>query len=796
MNRWTSAGDGSRQGASAPGRTLLGWLLAGSCLAAGPALAETAAAAPDSTAAGASQPAQLQEVVVTARKKSELLQDVPLAVSALTAKTIERANLQTFTDVAKFTPSFFNETVSSGRQDRFVNVFVIRGLNLSTFTGSGNPVLLFVDGAPVVSGDLAGFQDIERIEVLRGPQSAYFGRNTFAGAINVVTKDPSFDFGGRLEAEWADHDTSAVSGEVEGPLVADKLAVRLAARYRDEGGMYKNPDGGTLGARNTQAVSLTLLAKPVDDLRIKFFAEYARDKDGPAASGKLDSAQLTCKQPAHDWICGDVGDFPSNLIGANADIYPEFRDVMNKTTVFHHTFINSGGLAKRTYSAHLILNYNLPGGIAFDSTTAYHKTQTEDVSDEDQRDTRSIPNPWYGKAPNVQPFYNSLFFVERWFQDFSQEFRLTSNQDQRLRWAAGANYVNVRGLDSNVVGELSNFVGLFTNTGVTTVSTPSVFGAAYFDLTKSLTASLEAREQWDKVTVYPGGGVTVGKTFTSFSPRVTLQYHPDETTNLFVDWARGYRPGNFNARLLTLPASDVDKIVALTGAGVAVDQEQLDEAELGLKKRLFDNRASFSLVGYYGVLKNQQVQNIATFVNSSGHQTSIGVISNIGKTDFWGVEFEGAMAVTSDLTVNATWSWNASKIKQYVCVNCAAITGTTNVSGNRLPGVPEYTASLYATYTRPLKGDYDWFVRPEYVYTGSSFATEANLASTGARNEVNIRAGVQSPTIRFEAYVTNLFNDKTPISVSSTFDSFTFQSAIAVGLPPLREIGMRATYNF
>lgn len=779
------------------GCALVGWLLAGSCLTAAPALAQTPA--PTAGAAGVAAAAQepaLQEVVVTARKKAELLQNVPVAVTALTAKTIERANLQTFTDVAKFTPSFFNQTVVSGRQDRFTNVFVVRGLNLSTFTGSGNPVLLFVDGAPVISGDLAGFDDIERIEVLRGPQSAYFGRNTFAGAINVVTKDPSFDVGGRVRAEWANHDTSAITAEVEGPIVADKLAFRLGGRYRDEGGMYKNPDGGTLGARKTKAVSLTLLAKPTDDLRIKAFAEYARNKDGPAATGRLDSAQLPCVQPGQNWICGNVGDFPSDLIGANADIYPEFRGVMNKLTVFDHPFIDSGGLAKRTYSAHLLMDYNLPGGMSLSSTTAYHKSQVETVSDEDARDTRSIPNPFFGQVPNVQPFYNRLFFVERYFKDLSQEVRLTSNPDQRLRWAAGVNYVHVRGMDSNVVGELGAFVGLFTNTGVTTVSTPSVFGAAYFDLTKSLTASLEAREQWDRLSVNPGGGVTLTKTFASFSPRVTLQYRPDDTTNIFVDWARGYRPGNFNARLLTLPASDVAKIVALTGASVAVDQEQLDEAELGVKKRLFDNRASLSLVGYYGVLKNQQVQNIANFVDALGRQLAVGVIANIGKTEFWGVEFEGAMAVTPDLTVNATWSWNESKIKKYVCIQCAAITGTTNVAGNRLPGVPKYTASLYATYTRPLKGDYDWFVRPEYVYSGSSYATEANLASTGARNEVNIRAGVQSPTIRFEGYVTNLFNDKTPISVSRATDSFSFKSAIAVGLPPLREVGVRATYNF
>lgn len=776
------------------GRALLGWLMAGSCLTAAPALA----AAPARPAAA--QPAEpaLQEVVVTARKKSELLQDVPLAVTAVTAQTLQRANVQSFSDIAKLSPGFFNQPVASGRNDRLVTNFVIRGLNLTSFTGAADAVLLFVDGAPVVSGDLSGFDDVERVEVLRGPQSAYFGRNAFAGAINVVTKDPSFEWGGRVTGEWANHETSAVTGEVQGPIVADKLAFRLSGHYRDQGGFYKNPAGGVLGERKTEGVSLTLLARPVEGLRVKLFGEYAHDHDGPAASAKFEGDQLTCPQKVQNWICGDVGDFPLQYVGANTEIYPGFREnIMNKVTMFDHPFIHDGGLVRRSYSAHAIINYELPGGMSLSSTTAYHNSQSELISDEDQRDTRAIPNPAYGKVPNMESYYNLLFFVERKFTDFSQEVRLTSNQDQRLRWSLGGNYVRVEGVSSNVAGAVPFFAGFFSKTPPVKVSTPSVFGAVYFDVTKAITASVEAREQWDKVTNYPGGGVALGATFKSFSPRITLQYHPDETTNLFVDWARGYRPGTFNARFLTLSPSAVAELQAQTGAGLTVDPEQLDEAEIGLKKRLLHNRLSFSLVGYYGVLKNEQVQNLAHYTGPNNVPITLAVITNLGKTNIYGVEFEGAISVTRDLTVNASWAWNETNIRSYYCLACAGITGDPNVVGNHLPGVPRFTGSLYAMYTHPLSGDYDWFVRPEYFYTGSSYATEANIASSGARNEVNLRAGVQSSQIRFEAYVTNLFNDKTPLSIAKTFDGFnTSKAAIGVGLPPLREVGVRVAYTF
>lgn len=774
---------------------LFGALVASTCLSWSPAFAQSEsegqAAAPEKSPA-------VGEIIVTARKKEESLVDVPIAISAFTSADIEKSNFNDFTDVSKVAPGFFFSEVGSGRQDRAFRNYVIRGLNLQSAIGAADAVLLFVDGAPVISGELSGFDDIERIEILRGPQSAYFGRNTFAGAINVVTKNPSFDWGGRIGGEYATYDTSEVSLSVEGPIVADTISFRLAGRYRDEGGQYKNPAGTPprLGDRNTKSASLTLFAQS-GGFTAKAYGEISRYNDGQGAQGKLLTEQFNCNAGRSPWICGEVPDFPEELLGANAVLDDQFRqNVIEPFSIFDNSFIQRAGLAKKNNSAHASLSYEFDNGMSLNATTAYHDSKAQVVSDEDTRDTSNLPNPFFGIRPKVRPFINNFFLVERKAKDFSQEVRLTSNQAARLRWTFGGNYVSLSTLQSSVAGETPSFVGFFSSTGIVKVKTPAVFGALYYDLTEGLKLGAEARYQWDRVSSSPSSTLTLTKTFRSFSPRLTINYEPTRDLNVFANWARGYRPGSFNARFLTLPADQVAALRQQTGGELFVDQEKIDDYELGLKGRVFDNRGTFSLVGYYGTLTNQQVQNIGQIV-VNGATTTISVTSNAGKSNFWGVEFEGGVAVTPDLTLNGSFAWNETKIRKYFCTVCAGITGSGDVSGNHIPQVPRYSGSLSANYTRPLSGDFDWFVRPEYNYIGSKFATEANIAETGARHLINVRLGVESDALRVESFVTNLLNDKTPENIQRGFDGINpARQSIVVSLPHKRQFGLRASYRF
>ncbi len=172
--------------------------------------------------AAEAQQLALEEITVTARKRDETLLDVPLSITALSAAQLDKYNLQSMEELSRMTPGmFYTDFGGTGRQDRGSSQFVVRGLSINNFAQAASAAVMFVDGVPVYSGNTPGTLDIERIEVLKGPQTATFGRNTFSGAISVTTRDPAEEWGGRLVAEYANYDSTRLGMSVEGPIVED-----------------------------------------------------------------------------------------------------------------------------------------------------------------------------------------------------------------------------------------------------------------------------------------------------------------------------------------------------------------------------------------------------------------------------------------------------------------------------------------------------------------------------------------------------------------------------------------------
>jgi iron complex outermembrane receptor protein len=186
----------------------------GAITMAGPSLAQ------DGTESSAEVVTALDEVLVTARRREENLMTVPIAVTALSAAALEERNIDDMMGVANFTPGlhFTDESVSSssGRNDRTIFSPIIRGNSLHRGT-------VFIDGTPVASNSPPPFADVARIEVLKGPQAVYFGRSTYTGAINFITRDPSATFGGRVSGEYGSYGSNKAALSVEGPIVDDRL---------------------------------------------------------------------------------------------------------------------------------------------------------------------------------------------------------------------------------------------------------------------------------------------------------------------------------------------------------------------------------------------------------------------------------------------------------------------------------------------------------------------------------------------------------------------------------------------
>lgn len=761
------------------------------------------------------QQLRLEEIVVTARKREESLLEVPLSISALTADQIDTIGIKDVSELADFIPGFFMNNQNGSRSDRGFRDLKFRGLTLSnnTFVSSGGQV--FVDGAPALGGEVEGLSEIERVEVLRGPQNTYFGRSALSGAINFITKKPNMEeFGGRVDVEFSRHNSSDITLALEGPLVENKLAIRVATHQLNQGGSYENAaTGGRLGGRQTESYSLSLYATPTDKLEARLsLSMFEHDDDpSPVIQIKRSDGLFNCDPGAgggvNIYICGDVPgakDIPASFIAQNSEI-DAFRragitDRLGELSLFGADGFHTGeGFGRRGYQASFALDYEFNNGIEFAALSAYHHDQRMLTTDLTYRDTTDLPNPNFGVLPNVPSFVDWFFGVEFEAKDWSQEFRITSPEDQRLRWMVGGTYIGAK-VESSVVYGITPTNGLPNpaTRDFQHVETFGGFGALNYDITDDLTLGLEARYQSDKRRdTIPATGFEVTETYNSVAPRVTLDYQIDDIT-VYALWARGIRPGGFNRGLAILDAADLALLGTQGVFNIAYDEEQLDMYEIGAKGTLLDGRATFAVGLYAGELKDQQIQDFLLLPRPDGSLLGGAFVNNLGSTDLKGVEVEGQFLATENLTLSATFALNETEIGNFVSVQSRNfITGSDNVTGNRHKGVAKTSGSFSAQYDDDLTGDYDWYARADYIYRGNIWLTEANVAGTGDAHVVNIRAGITTDTMKLEAFVDNLFDDDTMSGGTRNTDLLGgFTSAIGLSLPNLRMFGVRASYNF
>lgn len=751
----------------------------------------------------------LEEIVVTARKREEALVDIPFAVSAFSEEDLDISNLKNFVDMSLFTPGLTYQNASANRADRGVPNIIIRGLNILGVSSSSAPALFFIDGAPVFGGEVGSFVDVVRVEVLRGPQTAYFGRNTLSGAVNMVTKDPGEEFGGSVGLDVDRFGTADLSLSVEGPIIPDRLAVRFTARNNKKGGHYKNNrnDVREIGDEETQSLVATILATPTDTLRFKLRLEDIEIDDGPQPSFRFPSTFANCDSNGNGsatYRCGIAPDLSvaESMVGHNDAFSPGyptsstfFRDVIQAFSMYSDSsprqiddegiFIEAMGLAKRVQAATFSAAAELPGGMSLDWISGYNETKTIMVSDEN-----TLP-----RAPTSA--IADVFIVERYAENSSHEARLSSGGEGQFRWTAGANIVQSEGVPSCVAGWFFGPRG-FTCRPILEVETRGVFGGVYYDFTEKLTVSGEVRYQNDQVSV-PSGGLDAE--FNDVGGRVTIQYRTDNDLMVFANYARGFRPGTFNSIIVTLSAAEAASLERNSGAQLAVEPETLDQYEVGVKGTLLDGRLQASLVGYWGEITDQQVQQIGYFVDDEdGLENPVGITTNVGLLDMNGMELEARFQLTEQWLLTGAFARNYTEYVEGICNLCVsngALATNTDHLGNQVNWTPEYTGSATATWTRPVfGGSMDGFVRGEYLYESTKYATEANVFETGSRNLVNLRVGVEAEGYRVEAYVTNVFDDDTYNYVAINTDLDNFARAFVAGLPFKRSLGVRGTYRF
>lgn len=750
-----------------------------------------------------------ETIVVTARKRAESLQDVPLSITAFSASALESAGIETLEDISRFSPGLHFSNQGSQRGGRSESVIRFRGMDINDVSPTKQLASVFVDGV-YVSGGLASLsmEAVERVEVIKGPQSAYFGRSTFGGAVNLITRRPSATPMARLETTLAEGGHREFTGNLEGPLIGDILSGRLTLRKYDFDGRYKSPaDGGRLGEESTFSADGALYLEPTDDLSVQLRGFYGEDDDGAPTTFALTRDLHNCGPffpGGVTYFCGALPKVGRDRMGTNTQLQGDALAIYldnsrNAEGLSRSPGFDGFGMKRKRERISLEIDYDLPGSEISLTSVSFYNTEKQ---------TRLLDLDFTPQNVWVEGSFQDI-------RDWGQEIRASGSLG-KADWLIGASYFDLSFETPNgSIGYLypnTTFPnGFFLNqtTANDQATTEAVFGSLTYDITDTVTASVEGRFQRDTIDEGRVGGLELKKTFENFLPRLILQWQPVPETNLYVTYAEGNKPGDFNSSIIGLSDAQKAEVAAQTGASDFLEEESLKNYEIGLKQQLFDNRLSGSAAVYFMDWQNQQSRTQATITDptTAGGIRAVPVLISAGETELWGVELEASALVTENLQLSGSLNYAGSEYVIFDCGFCQRITGEADQSGNQTPRFPEWSGALSASYTRPVnlaalgQTGIDWFVRSDALYTGKAYEEAVNLAWTEAFWRVNLRTGLEADNWKAELFVRNLFDDDSYES-GARFTDFTkgnfnltdFVTNVTPASP--RQVGVRLSMTF
>jgi iron complex outermembrane receptor protein len=670
----------------------------------------------------------LEEIVVTAQKRAQNLIDVPASVQALSGESLENAGVQGFENLVEVSPSLaMQDSLSPWQKSIYV-----RGVGTNVNSATVEPsVSAVLDGVVLARQGqfFADLADIERVEVLRGPQSTLFGKNASAGVLNIVTRKPSLnDDGGSVELGLDEYQELRLKGTYSAPL-AEELAYRISANYKhtDESHLENlNPDGPTLDESEAYALRGKLLWEVSSDMEVLFIADYSRD-DSPAGvrvwskSGSSADAAILQRGASSTVQAG----------GDNRDV-----NINDK---------NDSSAQDWGLSAELNWDH---GDYTLTSITAWRSWTLDDNLD---IDSNGLDVPALSLAPALgggTPYMRGVVFGERESTQFSQELRLEANPSDQLQTILGA-FIWISDYEEEVSqrrefcfggGPLLAQEGVACNEVIPFVAGPvtiaptylpisaaskatvdtdyyALFGQADYSVSDNLLLTLGLRVQHEtfeydqdqlgtvKETDVPFVGFDgEGKeTNTKVTGKAGIQYALTEDANVYFSYSRGYKGPGLNAG----PFQPVDL--------EALDVETVDAYELGYKARLMDGRLSLNSALFWQEFNDTQV------LHFNAEDASFEA-NNAGQTRQRGVEVETMFAATEHLQLTATFTYLDAEYLQY-STNCynndtdpqCAVDGTKDVSGERTTYSPQWKALVGGRYIREIPDTgLDGFVQLNY----------------------------------------------------------------------------------
>jgi len=799
------------------------------------------------------------EIIVTARKKEETLLDAPIAISAFGELELQEAGFESIIDISKAAPGLFieefNDTVG-----RVNSTPRFRGVFLSTGNRLQQTATVFLDGVYMSGGiETIGVNELERVEIIKGPQSALFGRNTFAGAINYVTKDPSDDFAATIDATAATRGEYRISAGVEGPI-GGGLSYRLAGYYEDVNGHYTNTatgdaNGTRLGDESQWNVNGALLYEPNDDFRIKVRGSYREIDDGAVAAISTTGARQ------HNFggflIRNGLADLNDSIAPAPNDGNTEV-DGSRGESVFRGTILapdaadiglNSGADVVQAMQAALLGDGRYNAATNALSTYSYNPFNTNSFGLKLDEIRFSADAEWqisddiqfnflagyaqekrgnWGDFDQTRDFSFTSFTANE-IEDFSLEGRFSGTLlDDKLFWKVGASYVDIQ-IESNSAtinnfGPLIIFGAAFENErNVTGAQTLGIFGSLDYELSDKFSLTLEGRYQEDEIQE---DGVNAGlpeaispATITSFLPRGTLRYQPSDASTLYVTYSEGNLPGGFNPQVGELNATQLAELQSVApGTGITFGEETLKNYEFGWKQSFADNAGAFNLAAFYMRRSDEIFRSLAT-VATPGAGSPVRTVAfnaNGATTDIYGLELDAFLSVNDNLDLRASFAYVDSTIASFPVGSLAGdysdIFGpAASVEGSVAPRFPPITGSVGATWEQPIDGfgGFDtWYTRGDIYYTGNYWDSNANVAEQDVAVDGNFRTGIRNDNMSVELFVKNAFNEDAAAAAFNFADlSFNnrtraggffdfFREGATVALRDKRQFGVRASYTF
>lgn len=677
------------------------------------------------------QTPEMEEVLVTARKRDESYQDVPVTINVFTESAIEDAGIEKPGDFIALVPNMtLVETQNAG------NAFVVvRGI--SQARNSEPSVAVLVDG--VLETNPAEFNqelfDVQQIEVLKGPQGALYGRNAIGGAILITTKDPSDEFVGKFKAGIGNGNAIRAQAGVSGPMGgSDALSFRASVNYYETDGYIPST---FLGGK----------ADPVEDLsgRLRFLFKPNDTFTGDLrlAVSDLSTRALYFVIPRDD----ELNPFSSFTTP------PDANDVSSPIQID-----NAGVNERDLFNAALKLDFGVGNG-TLTSITAYNTT--EELLTGDAYDFRPAANSVFMALFGFD--MNQSQFLD--LETVSQEIRYTSPTEGRVRWILGAYYVQTDRFIStgNMVDDGTGVFPVYREPRLTG-NNPSatfladsqdnsawaVFANATFEVTDKFEIDTAVRYDKDKrenTTVTPTAflpdpsaftGEVRKHTWSETQPKATLRYQPNDTVTIFGGWSRGFRSGGFNQT----GVGAVADANGIAGVNDLFEAEVADTIEVGVKAQFLDGRLNTSLAAF-----QTESENSYFFVFLAANSTQ-----NLGNldADYEGLELELNARVTDRLDLFASYGITDSKITAME---------DPSVVGNEAPLVSENTANFGIQYRYPIGNSLHATFRADYRHIGRTWWEPYNTTSRDPVDLVDARIGIEGDRWSATAWSRNLTDE-------------------------------------